>query len=139
MTRIFSSKGWGSYTAAGAVTNYRAGDIMSTSDGHVYIVIGACADGSVVFVHSSPSGVQINGTYTRSGSRDSKAIKLAEKYMKKYYPDWYKKFPNCSRNTSYLTRYSQMRWHLEGNCMMTDPDGYAQKDAAAILKDLLKK
>ena len=139
MTRIFSSKGWGSYTAAGAVTDYRAGDIMSTSDGHVYIVMGSCSDGSVVFVHSSPSGVQINGTCTKSGNNNSQAIKLAEKYMKKYYPKWYKKFPKCSRGSSYLLRYSQMRWYLEGNSMMSDPDGYAQKDAAAILKDLFGK
>ena len=136
MTRIFSNKGWGSYKAAGAVKNYRAGDIMSTSAGHVYIVLGSCSDGSIVFVHSSPSGVQINGTYTRSGKADSKAVKLATKYMKKYYPKWYKKFPKCSRDTSYLTQYSQMRWYLSGNCMMSDPDGYADKNAEQILKDL---
>lgn len=136
MTRVFSSKGWGSYTPAGAVTDYRAGDIMSTSAGHVYIVLGSCSDGSVVFIHSSPNGVQINGTYTRSGNPNSKAVKLAEKYMKKYYPKWYKKFPKCSRDTSYLTRYSRMRWYLQGNCMMSDPDGYANKNASQILKDL---
>lgn len=139
MTRIFSAKGWGTYTAAGAVRNYRAGDIMSTSDGHVYIVIGSCSDGSVVLVHSSPCGVQISGTYTRSGNTNSKAVQLARKYMKKYYPKWYAKYPNCSRGTSYLTRYSQMRWKLTGNCMMSDPDHYADKNAAKILKDLLGK
>ena len=63
-------------------------------------------------------------------------MKLAEKYMKKYYPKWYKKFPKCSRDTSYLTQYSQMRWYLTGNCMMSDPDGYAKKNAEQILKDL---
>lgn len=136
MTRVFSSKGWGAYTAAGAVKNYRAGDIMSTSAGHVYIVLGSCSDGSVVFIHSSPSGVQINGTYTRSGNPNSIAVKLATKYMKKYYPQWYKKFPKCSRGTSYLTQYSRMRWSLTGNCMMSDPDGYSKKNAQQILKDL---
>ncbi|MDD3795393.1 MAG: hypothetical protein PHE06_05355 [Lachnospiraceae bacterium] len=136
MTRRFSSKGWGSYTAAGAVNNYRAGDIMSTSEGHVYIVLGTCSDGSVVFIHSSPSGVQINGTYTRSGNENSKAVQLAAKYMKKYYPKWYAKFPKCSRGTSYLTQYSQMRWYLTGNCMMSDPEGYANLTAPKILKDL---
>lgn len=136
MTRVFANKGWGSYTAAGAVKNFRAGDIMSTSAGHVYIVLGSCSDGSVVFIHSSPCGVQINGTYTPSGNANSKAVRLAEKYMKKYYPKWYKKFPKCSRGTSYLTQYSQMRWYLTGNCMMSDPDGYAEKNASQILKDL---
>lgn len=136
MTTVFSQKGWGVYTAASGVKNYRAGDIMSTSAGHVYIVLGTCSDGSVVFVHSSPSGVQINGTYTRSGNPNSKAVQLAAKYMKKYYPKWYAKFPKCSRGTSYLTSYSRMRWNLKGNCMMSDPEGYAEKNAAQILKDL---
>lgn len=138
MTRAFSSKGWGTYTAAGAVKNYRAGDIMSTSDGHVYIVIGSCSDGSVVLVHSSPQGVQINGTCTPSGNARSKAVKLAEKYMKQYYPKWYAKFPDCSRGSSYLTRYSRMRWKLTGNCMMSDPDNYSKKNAAQVLKDLFR-
>lgn len=138
MTRNFSEKGWGSYTAAGSVRNYRAGDIMSTSAGHVYIVIGSCPDGSVVLVHSSPAGVQINGTPTSSGNADSMAVELAQTYMKTYFPQWYAKFPNCSRNSSYLTSYSQMRWRLTGNCMMSDPDHYAEKNAAQILKDLFR-
>jgi hypothetical protein len=52
----------------------------------VYIVIGQCDDGSVLLVHSSPAGVQINGTTTPSGENDSKAIILATKYMHEYYP-----------------------------------------------------
>ena len=139
MARTFAGYGWGSYTSAGAVRNFKAGDIMSLASGHVYIVVGQCADGSVVLLHSSPKGVMISGTYTRSGSPNSEAVRLATKYMKQYYPAWYAKYPKVSRNTDYLTRYSQMRWYLTGKkVMLTDPDGYTKKTAAQILKDLFK-
>ncbi len=136
MTRVFSGKGWGSYTPSYAVQNYRAGDIMSSS-GHVYIVIGGCSDGSVVLVHSSPPGVQITGTATRSGNYNSEAIRLANSYMRKCYPAWTARYPDSSRGPSYLSGYSQMRWYLTGNHMMTDPDGYRNKNAASVLADLL--
>lgn len=138
-TSNFASRGWGTYVSRTSVNTYKAGDIMSSACsccGHVWIVLGSCSDGSVVLIHSSPSGVQINGTVTPSGSYDSEAITLATKYMKKYYPKWYKKFPNCSRGLSYLSHYSQMHWDLSGNKIMTDPDGYTQMSASEILKDL---
>lgn len=135
MAKNFASRGWGSYTAAGKVKNYRAGDIMSSS-GHVWIVVGTCSDGSVVLLHSSPPGVQLCGTPSRSGKTNSKAIRLAASYMKKYFPGWYKKYPNCSRGSSYLHDYAQMRWDITGNAIMTDPDSYRKKSAEKILKDL---
>ncbi len=139
MARTFANYGWGSYTAAGAVKNFKAGDIMSLASGHVYIVVGECSDGSVVLLHSSPKGVMISGTYTRSGAKNSQAVRLATKYMKRYYPAWYAKFPEVSRNTDYLTKYSQMRWYIKGKkTMLTDPDGYRDKSASKVLKDLFK-
>ena len=140
MARTYASYGWGTYTSAGSVKNFKAGDIMSLASGHVYIVVGQCSDGSVVLLHSSPKGVMISGTTKRNGSKNSQAIKLATKYMKKYYPAWYAKFPDSSRGASYLTSYSQMRWHIKGKkAMLTDPDGYRKKSASKILKDLFKK
>lgn len=136
MAQIFADKGWGTYSSPSQVSDYRAGDIMSSSAAHVYLVIGECSDGSVVLAHSSPQGVQINGTAARDGTSYSEAVSLATQYMKQYYPDWYQKYPNCSRGSSYLTSFSRMRWNLTGNCMMSDPENYAKKDAAAILKDL---
>lgn len=141
MASNFASRGWGTYVSRPNVTNYKAGDIMSSACsccGHVWIVIGSCSDGSVVLVHSSPSGVQINGTVTPSGNYNSEAISLATKYMKKYYSKWYKKFPDCSRGTTYLSHYSQMRWDTTGNSIMTDPNGYTNMSASEILKDLFK-
>ena len=130
----YAKNGWGSYRSASRVTEYRAGDIMSGS-GHVYIVIGECPDGSVVLVHSSPAGVQICGTATPSGKKDSRAVKLARKYMKKYYPSWYRRYPNCFRDVSYL-KYDQFRWDVRGGNVMEDPDHYRDIPAAKILKDL---
>lgn len=137
----FSELGFGSYQA-GDITDYQAGDIMSSTCkccGHVWIVVGACKDGSVVLVHSSPSGVQLCGTTTPSGKKNSKAYRLARKYMKKYYNTWYKKYPDVSRGASYLSHYGQMRWQTTGNgVVLSDPDGYQTMSAEEILKDLFK-
>lgn len=137
MAKNFASRGWGSYTPASRVRNYRAGDIMSSS-GHVWIAVGQCSDGSVVLLHSSPPGVQLSGTPSKSGKKNSKAVKLASSYMKKYYPKWYQKYPDCSRGASYLHDYGQMRWDISGNAIMTDPDRYRNMSAEQILKDLFQ-
>lgn len=51
------------------------------------MVLGQCADKSVVILHCTPNaGVQISGTPTPDGTYGSQAIKLAELYMAKY-PD----------------------------------------------------
>lgn len=136
----FSNFGFGSYCAAKNIKNYKAGDIMSSTCGdcgHVWIVLGQCKDKSVVFVHSSPSGVQISGTVTPKGKQNSQAYKLAKKYMKKYYPEWTKKYPALCKNSSYLTHYSQMRWTTEGDdVVLSDPDGYQDTSAEEVLEDL---
>ena len=139
MAKNFASRGWGTYNARSRVRNYRAGDIRSSSCsdcGHVWIVVGECKDGSVVILHSSPPGVQLAGTPTPSGKKNSQAVKLAARYMKKYYPKWYKKYPNCAKGSSYLKHYAQMRWNVSGNSVFTDPDGYRSMTADEILKDL---
>ena len=138
MARTFSnSYGWGSYSGAGSFSDFRAGDIMS-SGGHVYIVVGQCSDSSVVLLHSSPKGVMISGTYTRSGSKVSEAVTLANKYMKTYYPSWYAKYPNCSRDTSYLTSFGRMRWYLTSNSVMTDNDGLRNMNASQVLASIFR-
>lgn len=139
MAKNFAGRGWGTYVSRSRVKNYKAGDIMSSSCsdcGHVWIVVGECRDGSVVLVHSSPPGVQLAGTPTPSGKKNSQAVKLATRYMKKYYPQWYKKYPNCSKGISYLKHYAQMRWDVSGTSVLTDPDGYRNMTADQILKNL---
>lgn len=135
MAREFANSGFGSFNDASDVIDYKPGDIMS-GPGHVWICIGQCADGSVVFVHSSPCGVQINGTTTLDGNEESMAIKLAARYMNKYFPEWAEKYPKFSRDCSYLTQYSQMRWTVDGTGVLADPDGYLEKSVEEILADL---
>ena len=92
------------------ITEYKAGDIMSgESVSHVWLSLGPCNDGSVVILHSSPSGVHISGTPTPKGIENSHAIDLANKYMDKYYPVWNKKYP--VKPFDYLGKYSQFRWY----------------------------
>lgn len=139
----FSNLGFGDYHPAKQITDYRAGDIMSSSCqccGHVWIVVGQCEDGSVVLLHSSPCGVQLCGTTTLSGTVDSKAYRLAKSYMKQYYNKWYEKYPRVNRGSSYLTHYGQMRWGTKGeNIILSDPDGYQDMGAEEILGDLFRR
>lgn len=136
----FSGLGFGSYRAADKIRDYRAGDIMSSTCsccGHVWMVVGSCFDGSVVLLHSSPSGVQLNGTVTPKGKKNSEAVKLATHYMKKYYREWYRRFPRMERGSSYLSHYGQMRWKTTGKgIVLSDPDGYQNMNAGEILADL---
>lgn len=137
MASSFAGRGWGTYKKAASVNDWKAGDIMSSS-GHVYIVIGSCRDGSVVLVHSSPTGVRLSGTPDRNGKTKSEAVKLAGKYMKKY-PSWYRRYPSCGKGMSYRTDYNQFRWKTGTGKMMSDPDSYHNKTANEILKDLYRK
>lgn len=139
MAANYSSRGWGTYIGRSRVIDYKPGDIMSSDCvdcGHVWIVVGQCSDGSVVLVHSSPAGVQLNGTVNRNGSQNSEAVKLATYYMKKNFPKWYNKFPNCSRGESYLSHYAQIRWNVSGKSVLNDPEGYQKKNAEEVLQDL---
>ncbi|MBQ9983326.1 MAG: hypothetical protein IJP29_01920 [Lachnospiraceae bacterium] len=138
--KAFARMGMGTYRSASKITDYKPGDIMSSTCsccGHVWIVIGQCDDGSVVLVHASPPGVQICGTTTPEGAKNSQAYALAKKYMKKYYKSWYNKHPDVSRNVSYLSHYGQMRWTVRGrDCVLSDPDHYRKMSAEEVLADL---
>lgn len=131
MAESFAMKGFGSYTPARNVTDWKPGDIMSMS-GHVWISLGMCEDGSVVLLHASPPGVLLCGTRLPDG-RNSRAAELAEYYMRTYYPDWYKKFPDCTRPASYLTGSGQMRWN---SGLLTDKEGIRKLGAEEVLKKI---
>lgn len=118
MAEEFSNMGLGEFTAAGDVTDWKPGDIMSMN-GHVWIAVAQCEDGSVLLVHSSPPGVSFCGTALADGSK-SQAVLLAEEIMSEHYPDWYERFPNCQRPYSYLTTASSMRWSRE---VLSDEEG----------------
>lgn len=132
MAKEFADRGWGTYTYRNQISGYKPGDILSSS-GHVYMVLGAGADGSLVIIHSSPAGVQINGTPTPSGDSNSKAVQLAKWYMSTLYPEWYRKFPNAKTDYSYLTQFDKMSWDVSGNALLSDPDGIKNMSAEQVL------
>lgn len=125
----------GEKTAAADVTDYRAGDVMC-KDGHVFIVIGQCSDGSLLFVHASPPAVSICGTPTPDGNKSSEAIALAKEYMQDYFPHCYEKYDTTSRGTGYLTQYDRYRFDENILC---DKDGYFGMSAEEILIDLFNE
>ena len=126
--------------------DFKTGDIFSMN-GHVWICLGKCEDGSLVILHSTPSdsingegggGVQINGV---GESENCQAVKLAEEYMSKYYPQWWERYHEVYKSFSSYTQYSgdaagKFSWDL--NNTLSDPEGYADMKADAILADLFK-
>lgn len=111
MASTYASYGWGTFTPYSEVTDHKPGDIFS-NEGHVYISLGTCDDGSVLLVHSSPPGVRICGTLLPSGE-SSKAVELASSIMSTHYPEWFEKYPSCEVDLSYLTSYDQFRWNAD--------------------------
>lgn len=143
-----NEQGWGTWEqkAPFKPEDFKTGDIFSMN-GHVWICLGKCEDGSLVILHSTPSdsingqgggGVQINGV---GDSENCQAVKLAEEYMSKYYPQWWKRYHKVYKNFDDYTEYSgsaagKFSWTLGGT--LTDPDGYANMSADEILADLFK-
>lgn len=126
--------GYGTVTPKENVKEVKAGDIMYSNCKdckHVYISLGKCSDGSMLLLHSSPPGVQLIGTYTPEGSKNSDAVNLAKKYMKTYYNDWYEKYPENSRDTSYLTHYDRFQWTI-----LSDEEGYRNMTPEEILSHI---
>ena len=123
----------------------RPGDVMSTN-GHVWISLGTCDDGSVVIVHSAPSksrrlqpggGVQISAVGRDAGCE---AYTLAERYMAKYYPAWYARYPICLCDPDvYFTfegeQAGRFTWRTDGGGGgFTDPDGIRDMKPAQVLE-----
>ncbi len=151
--RFANDYGWGSFTKDFTAKDFKPGDIFSMDDGHVWTVIGTCADGSIVFSHSTPStgktgnpggGVQLSALNpSNPGSTDCEAYRLATYYMQKYYPEWserydavlkdYDSYTEVSKDDSYWG--GKFSWALDGTGL-TDPNGYADMSAAEILADL---
>ena len=128
MAQTYADMGLGTYIPAWEMTSWQAGDIMSMK-GHVWIVVGQCDDGSVLFLHASPPGVMFSGTKLADGSK-SDATALAERIMKEYYPNWHARFPDSARPNSYLTDSSAMRWYGE---VLSDHEGLRDMTAEEVV------
>jgi hypothetical protein len=116
------------------IKRYTAGSILSSACNHVWLCVGQCSDNSVVLLHSSPPGVMISGTC--DNNKKSDAIVLAKRYMKKYYPGWYCRYHDISRDNSYLSEYDMFEWDSK---ILNDTEGYKNLTADKILSDLLKE
>ena len=139
---LYERRGWGDSISGTTSAAFKPGDVVSWN-GHVWIVLGKCSDGSYVIMQSTPqAGVQISGTVTRSGTENSKAVQLAKKYMKQYYPDCTTKLDmSYVASKSFLIGpggrgLNRFRWDLSGGKLLSDPEGYSRKTAQQILSDL---
>lgn len=133
MAKSLAEKGLGEFTKAGKVADWQAGDIMSM-EGHVWMVLGSCEDGSVVLIHSSPPGVILSGTRL-PGDKESEAERLAKQYMKTYYPEWYERYPKAACAYDYLTTSARMRW---GSEVLSDKEGIRKMGAKEVLEWLFQ-
>lgn len=155
MAKDFASRSWGTYTNDYSIptndknSDFKVGDIFSMN-GHVWICLGTCSDGSIVIMHSTPSdskngkpggGVQISGL---GYDKNAKAYKLADYYMKKYYPEWDERYGAVLKNIKDYTTIKKdtdagkFSWNLK-NGILSDPDKYAEKSPEEILKDLFNE
>lgn len=120
LAESLANRGWG--TLIQNPREFLPGDIVSM-EGHVWICLGTCADGSVLLVHSSPPGVSVCGTVApQDGTEGEKnilhqengksiAVQLAEEYMTIYFPNWQEKYPNRIVSSTYLENVSVFRWN----------------------------
>ena len=132
MARDFASRGWGELIENPEC--FLPGDIVSM-EGHVWMSLGTCADGSVLLVHASPPGVAVCGTpapekslgeerlqeesrddmreieFSQNQEGKSIAISLAEEFMSTYYPKWQERYPNRGVGEAYLENVAVMRWN----------------------------
>ncbi|MCR5371076.1 MAG: hypothetical protein K6E83_10240 [Clostridium sp.] len=144
--RILQGYGWGSMADPGLQTGVCPGDIVST-DGHVWISLGTCDDGSVVILHSSPSvsrtghpggGVRIDAV---GFDESCEAYRLADRYMSAFYPEWYSRYPVTLRGpAAYLYCPAGMTgrfiWDVSGGGVLTDPEGIRQMKPEQVLRSL---
>lgn len=139
-------------------SDLKVGDVFSMS-GHVWIVVGVCDDDSVVIVHSTASvnrndvhgggGAQLSAMNPKNPTdKNCDAYRMATYYMSTLYGDWYKNYNVMLRNFDSYTAIAsgsaskdlagKFTWDLSGKGLLTDPDGYANMGAEAILADLFQ-
>lgn len=128
----------------------RPGDIVCT-DGHVWVYLGGCSDGSAVILHCSvePSredgkggGVMLSAL-SPSNDQNCEAIQLIREYIPRVCPEWYKRYEPVVKDYDVYVHFPReehgglFRWSLAGGEQLSDPEGYANMDAASILNDVL--
>ncbi|MBR5410882.1 MAG: copper amine oxidase N-terminal domain-containing protein [Clostridia bacterium] len=141
----FASYGWGTFTQTFAPTDFKPGSVMSIN-GHVWMCVGVCSDGSMVIAHASPTksqsgcpggGVQLSAI---GENETCEAYRLAVEYMTLFYPEWSRRNDVSLYSYSYYTSFTGdvaglFTWDLE-NGVLTDPDGFRDLSAYEILAAL---
>ena len=137
--------GLGTWTqdVAGPAAVFLPGDIMSLN-GHVWISLGTCDDGSVVILHSTPSysrtgqpggGVQIGAV----GQDEScEAYILADHYMSEYFPKWYGRYPAALKKPENYFHFEGekaglFRWNTGEGGRLSDPAGVQKMHPKEVL------
>ncbi len=142
--RTLAAKGWGTYTAPMDETVFlRPGDVVSMN-GHVWISLGTCPDGSVLIAHSTPSpsraglpggGVQVSALGMDTGCQ---AYQLADYYMRNFNPYWYSVYQTMLYYPSdYLVTVGKFSWDVSSGTGLSDPEGITQMYAQDALNLLL--
>lgn len=128
-------------------STFYPGDIFSMN-GHVWISLGQCLDGSVVILHSTPSpsrtgqpggGVQLSGV---GRNENCQAHQLASYYMKTYYPEWDRRYGAVNKDWSWYTEVTgsaagKFSWDL--NRVLSDDEGYHSMRPEQVLADLFQE
>ena len=132
MAKSLAERGWGKLIKNPRV--FLPGDIVSM-EGHVWICLGTCEDGSVLLVHSSPPGVSVCGiaSMKQDESCQSTAVSLATEYMTKEHLIWQEKYPNRQVSTEYLKNVVLFRW---SKSIMSDVEKIQGKSAEEIMRIL---
>jgi len=148
MADDFKNRGW----AKTGDSNIYPGDIVSINEGngagHVYLVLGVCSDGSVLFAHSTlvpygtqGAGVQLSGTSVPGQSTDfvtmdSEAARLAASYMKTHFPKWCYA-PVEEPYNGYVTGNTvRATWITDGTSIMTDPENIRSLSGEQVIQRL---
>ena len=139
--------GFGEWTQDVQAPTADSGDAMKPGDvisinGHVWISLGTCADGSVLILHSTPAssragqpggGVELSAI---GASEDCEAYRLADQAMSEHYPEWYERYPvKLCDPAVYFTfegeNAGRFTWDTEG--AFTDPEGVQAMTPAQVL------
>ena len=130
-------------------SDFLPGDIFSCN-GHVWICVGTCEDGSILVLHStaapSRTGQPGGGPELSAIGADEncEAYKLADKYMSEYYPEWYARYPAALKDYDEYTSLEKetsgkFSWNITGeDGGLNDPDGYRNMTPEEILEDLFE-
>ena len=127
MAKRMAERGWGKLIKN--PKEFLPGDIISM-EGHVWICLGSCEDGSVLLVHSSPPGVSVCGT---ASQEESEAVRLATTFMTNCHPKWQEKYPNREVSKAYLENVVLFRW---SKSVMKDAKEMQEKSAEEIMRIL---